>query len=69
MRGKATETDPDDQNKKCLFYGRRLYESFGENPSCRTVDDAQRAGEVLVKACFDLNTRNDFGRGESLNAF
>ena len=27
----------DDHNKKCLFIGSRLYKSFWENPSCRTV--------------------------------
>ncbi|KAF9626192.1 hypothetical protein IFM89_031319 [Coptis chinensis] len=66
----------DDQNKKCLFYGSTLQKSIRDNPSCSTIEAAQRVGEELVKACIDLKIneissydRNGFSRGEKMQAF
>ncbi|CAA2954815.1 50S ribosomal L18 [Olea europaea subsp. europaea] len=66
----------DDQNKKCLFYGSTLQKSIREDPTCTTVEAAERVGEELVKTCIDLNIneiccydRNGFARGERMQAF
>ncbi|KAK7407376.1 hypothetical protein VNO78_09245 [Psophocarpus tetragonolobus] len=44
----------DDKNKKCLFYGSTLQKSIRQDPSCTTIEAAQRVGEALVKACVEL---------------
>ncbi|KAJ4973670.1 hypothetical protein NE237_006844 [Protea cynaroides] len=66
----------DDENKKCLFYGSTLQKSIRDNPSCSTIEAAQRVGEELVKACINLSIneissydRNGFARGERMEAF
>ncbi|CDP22076.1 unnamed protein product [Coffea canephora] len=45
----------DDQNERCLFYGSTLQKSIRQDPSCTTIEAAQRVGEELVKACIDLD--------------
>ncbi|XP_022631302.1 uncharacterized protein LOC106777358 isoform X2 [Vigna radiata var. radiata] len=67
----------DDKNRSCLFYGSTLQKSIRQDPSCSTLEAAQRVGEALVKACDDLNIkeissydRNGLHkRGEKLQAF
>ncbi|KAI3989757.1 hypothetical protein MKX01_040727 [Papaver californicum] len=66
----------DDKNKTCLFYGSTLQKSIRDNPSCTTIQAAQRVGEELVKACITLKIneissydRHGFARGERMEAF
>ncbi|CAJ1932060.1 unnamed protein product [Sphenostylis stenocarpa] len=47
----------DDKNRRCLFYASTLQKSFQHDPSCSTLEAAQRVGEALVKACDDLNIK------------
>ncbi|XP_027118877.2 large ribosomal subunit protein uL18c-like [Coffea arabica] len=65
-----------DQNKRCLFYGSTLQKSIRQDPSCTTIEAAQRVGEELVKACIDLDIneissydRNGLARGDRMRAF
>ncbi|KAM7468531.1 hypothetical protein LguiB_016093 [Lonicera macranthoides] len=66
----------DDQNKKCLFYGSTLQESIRSDPTCTTIEAAERVGEELVKTCIDLKIneissydRNGLARGARMQAF
>ncbi|XP_020275235.1 uncharacterized protein LOC109849772 [Asparagus officinalis] len=66
----------DDQNKKTLFYASTSQKSIRGEPTCTTVEAAQRVGEELVNACKELNIseissfdRNGFARGERMSAF
>ncbi|KAG8366353.1 hypothetical protein BUALT_Bualt17G0071000 [Buddleja alternifolia] len=66
----------DDEKKKCLFYGSTLQKSMRNDPSCTTVEAAERVGEELIKTCVNLNIneisfydRNGLARGERMQAF
>lgn len=65
----------DDENNKCLFYASTLQKSIRQDPSCTTIEAAQRVGEELVKACIELDIseissydRNGIARGERIRA-
>ncbi|ESW25220.1 hypothetical protein PHAVU_003G017400 [Phaseolus vulgaris] len=47
----------DDKTRSCLFYGSTLQKSIRQDPSCSTLEAAQRVGEALVQACNDLNIK------------